>query len=132
MKKTRKNQTKSGNLTRAVPVVLVLFLLLGIFVACGGLPASDNYENSTEKHFVWDDPPNYSGIEAPDLVIPEYEESVFEPEYTVCYVASSESNRYHRTSCHYVDQILSENLIYFYSENSARGAGYSPCSICEP
>ena len=50
----------------------------------------------------------------------------------VCYAASSESNKYHRPSCYYVDKILDENLIYFYSESSAQRAGYSPCSVCNP
>ena len=130
MKKKVKQQTKRGDLTRAVPIVLVLFLLLGIFVACGGLPASDE-DKTTEKQYFVGDSLEFPTIKNPDT-IPEYDADIVEPEYTTRYAASSESDKYHLPSCHYVDQILSYNLIYFYSEDSARRAGYSPCSVCNP
>ncbi len=109
------------NLTAILALILTVVALLGIFTACGGLPSADEREETTT-------------IQTPDP-IPEYTGEIVEPvepQYTTRYAASSESDKYHRTSCHYVDQILSWNLIYFYSEESARRAGYSPCSVCNP
>ena len=122
------------NLTAILALILTIVALLGIFTACGGLPSADEREETTTKIPSWKDPPEISTIQTPDP-IPEYDGEIIEPvepQYTTRYAASSESDKYHRTSCHYVDQILSWNLIYFYSEESARRAGYSPCSVCDP
>ena len=129
--KTMKNKK---NLTAILALILTVVALLGVFTACGGLPSADEREETTTKLPSWKDPPEISTIQTPDP-IPEYTGEIVEPvepQYTTRYAASSESNKYHRTSCHYVDQILSWNLIYFYSEESARRAGYSPCSLCNP
>lgn len=120
--------------TAILVLILTIVALLGIFTACGGLPSVDEREETTTKIPSWKDPPEYPTIDTLGPAI-EYEEDLVEPvepQYTIRYAASSESNKYHRTSCHYVDQILSWNLIYFYSEESARRAGYSPCSVCDP
>lgn len=122
------------HLTAILALMLTMAALLGIFTACGGLPPADGHEETTTKIPSWKDPPEYPTIETLGP-IPEYDGEIVEPtepQYTTRYAASSESDKYHRTSCHYVDQILSWNLIYFYSEESARRAGYTPCSVCEP
>ena len=118
------------HLMAILALIMTTIALLGIFVACDGLPASNDV-NVTEKHYSWEDPPDIPTLQTPDP-LPEYDADIVEPEYTMRYAASSESDKYHRPSCHYVDQILSCNLIYFYSESSARCAGYSPCSVCSP
>ncbi len=122
------------NMTAILALIMTTIALIGIFTACGGLPAStEKKESTTEKaQWTWEDPPKIPTIEIPDIDVPEYDEDIVEPEHTTRYAASSESDKYHRTSCHYVDQILPQNLIYFYSESSARSAGYSPCSVCSP
>jgi hypothetical protein len=48
------------------------------------------------------------------------------------YVGSKKSDVYHYPSCHYVDQIKHENLIYFSSPEEAIAAGYRPCKGCKP
>ena len=118
------------HLMAILALVMITVALLGIFTACGGLPASDDV-NVTEKHYNWEDPPEIPTIKMPDPV-PEYDADIVEPEYTPRYAASSESDKYHRPSCHYVDNILPWNLIYFYSKSDARSEGYSPCSVCSP
>ena len=122
------------HITAILALILTIVALLGIFTACGGLPSADEREEITTKSSYFKDPPEIPTIEAPDP-IPEYDGEIVEPvepQYTIRYAASSESDKYHRLSCHYVDQILDDNLIYFYSESSARRAGYSPCSVCDP
>ena len=104
--------------------------LIGIFTACGGLPASDDV-NVTDQYYPWEDPPELPTIKMPDPM-PEYDADIVEPEYTTRYAASSESDKYHLPSCHYVDNILPWNLIYFYSKSEAHSEGYSPCSVCDP
>lgn len=48
------------------------------------------------------------------------------------YVASVNSDKYHRQTCYYADNIIAENRIYFATENEAEDAGKSPCSACRP
>lgn len=48
------------------------------------------------------------------------------------YVASASSDKYHRLTCYYADNILAENRIYFATENEAKEAGKSACSACRP
>jgi parallel beta-helix repeat protein len=48
------------------------------------------------------------------------------------YVGSKNSDVYHYPSCHYVDRINPENLIYFDTPEDAIAAGYRPCKVCEP
>ena len=122
------------NLTAILALILAVVALLGVFTACGSLLSADEREETTTKIPSWKDPPEYPTIETLGPAL-EYDGDVVEPvepQYTTRYAASSESDKYHRTSCHYVDQILSWNLIYFYSKESARRAGYSPCSVCDP
>lgn len=121
------------HLVSILSLISIIVVLLEIFVACGGLPASNEEREETAPKYnsTWEDPPEIPTLQLPDP-IPEYDADIVEPEYTTRYAASSESDKYHLPSCHYVDQILSYNLIYFYSESSARSAGYSPCSVCSP
>lgn len=55
-----------------------------------------------------------------------------EPEPTITYVGSKNSDVYHYTWCHYVDRIKAENKRYFSSSQAARSAGYRPCLVCKP
>ena len=129
--KTMKNKK---NLTAILALILTVVALLGVFTACGGLPSADEREETTTKLPSWKDPPEISTIQTPNP-IPEYTGEIVEPvepQYTTRYAASSESDKYHRTSCHYVENILDENLIFFYSKNFAHRSGYSPCSVCDP
>jgi hypothetical protein len=48
------------------------------------------------------------------------------------YVGSKNSDVYHYPSCHYVDRIKPENLIYFDTPEDAIAAGYRPCKVCKP
>ena len=48
------------------------------------------------------------------------------------YVASSQSNKFHYTSCRAAKRINQSNLITFSSRDEAINAGYSPCGICHP
>jgi len=46
------------------------------------------------------------------------------------YVASSQSDVFHRPSCRYVDQIKPENKIYFSTRDEAIASGRRPCKVC--
>lgn len=48
------------------------------------------------------------------------------------YCGSIKSDVYHYPSCHYVDQIKPENLIWFIDEYDAVNKGYRPCKGCAP
>lgn len=48
------------------------------------------------------------------------------------YVASVNSDKYHRMTCNYADFILEENRVYFETEAEAVAAGKAPCSVCKP
>ena len=122
------------HLSAILALILTIVAILGIFTACDVSSSADEREETTTKIPSWKDPPEYPTMETL-YSLPEYDGDIVEPvepQDTTRYAASSESNKYHRTSCHYVDQILSWNLIYFYSEESARRAGYTPCSVCNP
>lgn len=48
------------------------------------------------------------------------------------YVASVNSDIFHRSSCDYVDNILEENRTYYLSKLRAIIDGNQPCSVCMP
>jgi PKD repeat protein len=48
------------------------------------------------------------------------------------YVASKNSDVFHRPSCSYVAQINPENRVYFATRGEALGSGRRPCSQCNP
>ena len=48
------------------------------------------------------------------------------------YIASSESDKFHKPKCRAAKKINSENAIYFTNKDEAINAGYSPCGICNP
>lgn len=50
----------------------------------------------------------------------------------ITYVASANSNVFHRPGCRYVNQIKEKNKIYFNSRDEAINAGYHPCEVCNP
>ena len=128
------------NITGITSIVMIVVVFLFTFVSCGGMPASSTgNEDPPKSPGTWEPPPNYDPIEIPTYEIPEADlkEPASQPNQsgtasTTRCAASRESNKYHRPSCYYVDNILPENLFYFSSEAAARQAGYSPCSVCEP
>ena len=124
-----------------IALAIVLCILMSSFVSCVGLPATQDSEETTSSLSLkseWADPPEYPTLNAPGTItIPDYQaeepdDPDDEPERVVRYAASSESNKYHRLSCHYVDRIKSYNLVYYYTENEALKDGKSPCSVCNP
>ena len=127
---------------RPVLILLTALVLLHTFVSCGGLPASQIEEKEAQSKIIYVDPPEFEPIERGTVKPFEYEGNPVLPEYrgeitdrpttTTRYAASRESDKYHRTYCHYVDNILPENLVYYSSEAAARRAGKSPCSVCNP
>ena len=48
------------------------------------------------------------------------------------YVASSVSDKYHRLSCEYADNILEENKVYYKTPADAERDGKYACSVCRP
>ncbi|GEM_PF-958990 len=57
---------------------------------------------------------------------------VAKSEETPGYVASSDSNRYHRPECRWAKKIASGNKIRFSSSQEAQDRGYVPCGVCKP
>lgn len=50
----------------------------------------------------------------------------------ITYIASAQSDKFHKPRCRAAKKINSENAIYFGSREEAINAGYSPCGICKP
>lgn len=48
------------------------------------------------------------------------------------YIASAESDKYHRRSCEYVENILDENRVYYDTAADAENGGKTACSLCRP
>lgn len=48
------------------------------------------------------------------------------------YVASVTSEKYHRITCEYADNILEENRVYYATAEEAEKSGKHPCSVCRP
>lgn len=139
---SRRSIIKSSNLIKIVTLLMIIFILLGVFVACGGLPASSNRDEEKQVGKVnveLLEPPELSKIEISSHILPPYvvqtdadDPEEKEPAKVYRYVASRESDKYHRISCHYVDNILPKNKVYYYTKESAKRAGKSPCSVCKP
>lgn len=55
-----------------------------------------------------------------------------QPIATCNYVASKNSDVFHRISCSYVQTIKPENKICFSTREEAIGSGRRPCSVCKP
>lgn len=134
------NEKTKRSITRTALIGIIILVFLLSFVSCGDMTASSTGNEDTPKSpGTWAPPPEYDPIELPTYEIPEagLKEPTTQPNQggtasTARYAASRESNKYHRPSCYYVDNILPENLFYFSSTSAARQAGYSPCSVCEP
>lgn len=128
-----KNKKTTASL---IALLLLMCNLVGVLISCDSTQAtSDRYEYSTiTKYQVdWEDPPEISTL-APvhgTPIIDDKEEDK-QPEKTVRYAASSESDKFHYLSCHYVDRIKSYNIVYYYTASEARSDGKSPCSVCNP
>ena len=53
-------------------------------------------------------------------------------EWNCEYVASVNSDKYHRLTCDYADNILEENLVYYKTPADAERDGKYACSVCRP
>ncbi len=58
------------------------------------------------------------------------EEDLEPIEVQLSFVASCNSNVYHKLYCRYVEKIKSFNMVYFYSVDDAETDGYRRCRIC--
>ena len=124
-----------------IALLMIACITAGIFASCGGEPASQDSttKKQTNTYQELEPPPTPTVITSPEIEDILWSETIKDnagtpnkPVTAGSYAASSESNKYHRRGCYYVDNILPENLIYFSSEYAARQAGYSPCSVCDP
>ena len=59
-------------------------------------------------------------------------ETVESPPQEQNYVASVNSNKYHRLNCDYANNILDQNRVYYETTADAERDGKSPCSSCRP
>ncbi|GEM_PF-2226401 len=48
------------------------------------------------------------------------------------YFGSRKTNKFHRSSCQYVQRIKAGNVVGFRSREEAIGMGYVPCKVCRP
>lgn len=48
------------------------------------------------------------------------------------FVASKNSDKFHRTDCRYAASIAEQNRVWFDTVDEAEAAGYQPCSTCTP
>ena len=131
------HKDKKRDVLKLVSFLMIVCVLLGIFAACdvGSEVSEPEISSQTEKQTIqWKDPPEIDTIKPLDPIpLPDQDaDDHDEPERVVRYAASSESNKYHRLSCHYVDRIKSYNIVYYYTEEEAQRAGKKPCSVCSP
>lgn len=113
------NSRPSQKFFASVPGVSIL--AIGIFIMFGItalFPPSSGGENEP--------PVNKTSAV---LVEPKPKE---EKKETGDFVASKNSDKFHKKSCQYVDQIYEGNIVYYKNRESAIKAGKSPCSVCMP
>ena len=123
-----------------IALSIILYILMSAFVSCGGLSTTpepeetSNYLNIKTEQEDSPEAPTIKPVETITLSNNQTEETedFDESEKIARYAASSESNKYHLLSCHYVDRIKSYNIVYYYSESEAKNAGKFPCSVCRP
>ena len=48
------------------------------------------------------------------------------------YWASSNSGKFHNTSCEWAQKISGKNKVVFHSRDEAINSGYAPCQVCSP
>lgn len=53
-------------------------------------------------------------------------------ESTVSYVASSDSDKFHKPGCRHAQKITDSNKVSFSSKEDAANAGYVACKVCNP
>lgn len=118
---------------RILLLFLVILLCLPIMAACSNGPEAQTETPSRDLSAI-SPPPEYSTLK-PTSPIPQPDldaDDTEEPEKVVRYAASSESTKYHRINCHYVDRIKSYNIVYYYTKEEAKRAEKKPCSVCNP
>ena len=129
------------NITKIFTLFIVMCVLLGVFTACNGT-SYEEHNTSPPVYTIpeYDPPPEPPDIEYPTLTVPSLQiketetddHDIDEPKHVARYAASSESDKYHRISCYYVDRIKSYNIVYYYTENEAIDDSKKPCSVCKP
>ena len=107
-------------------VIFLCTVLLAIFVATSFFFYQETKRISTLSEENWS-----VGYETGVKVAKEGL-SIIPPNADVEYVASENSDKYHRLSCRYSDQILEGNRIYYKTMQEAEEDGKSPCSVCLP
>lgn len=124
------------NTAKIITLFVVMCVIFGIFTACGGIAESTNDHKSNYNADLTapDEYPQFEAITGiPEYPTPIEPDEPDEPAERIArYAASSESNKYHRLSCHYVDRIKSYNIVYYYTEDDALDDGKKPCSVCSP
>jgi PKD repeat protein len=100
----------------------------------GGVLASHTYTATATRTFVatltiTDD---RGGVSTANASIVVTVSSPLPPPPSQQYVASANSDVFHRLNCSYVAQIELENRIYFDTREAAIGSGRRPCSRCNP
>jgi len=48
------------------------------------------------------------------------------------YCASSIADKFHHLGCKYADQILPQNVVFYYTRDEAMADGKVPCKLCKP
>ena len=71
-------------------------------------------------------------LEVPRMKTRSKMERVAASEELQSYVASSDSNRYHRHDCRWAKKIATDNRIRFSTSQEAQDRGYVPCGVCKP
>ena len=108
-------------LIKFITVTLCLFLLCS-FVSCSSGSSSSNDEKPSSEKDPWYDGEGFKDEEIDDEISRE----------DALYLASKSSNKYHRLSCRYADQIKPENIVYYEYEYQATDDGKEPCAVCKP
>lgn len=108
------------NYIKFIALALCLFVLYSFTSCSSGSSQSNDKKPSSEKSTWYDE----------DVEDEEIDDEISREDAR--YAASKNSNKYHRLSCRYVDQIIAENIVYYEYEYQATNDGKEPCSACKP
>ena len=127
---------KIGNIKRSVAILVAICAAFAVFTACGGVDKSTSTDTPEVNYNELSSLPELETFDVlpgvPGYTPGEPDEPDEPAERIARYAASSESNKYHRLSCHYVDRIKSYNIVYYYTEDEALDDSKKPCSVCNP
>ena len=112
------------------PAVWIVAAVAAVGIVGGALTGGSNETEEKKAVSPPATPTTVTTSTTPEVVLTENPST--SPAVIEIYVASEKSDKCHKEKCRFVDNILQENILYFYSKDEALDSGYSPCGVCKP